>query len=691
MQHSASLPADRQQLLFEMNPDPVAEFDIAGRFIDINPAWRRISGYNADELRGLPLETLVGAECIGVARQHFADAAAGTSTHCEIRCQHRDGSSFEVDITLAPLNGGGSVSSVYGIAREISARKRRENHIRVAASALANMIEAVVITDPERRIVWVNPAFTAITGYPVRAVVGRTPKMLCGSVRDREDYERAVEAVRGSGHWQDEITCVRENGERFTSLISINAVRDERGEIMNYVDVLTDVSALKNYQSRVDFLVSHDPLTRLPGRSLFEHDLVMAIEQARADHETLGIAVIGLDGFRMINDSLGHEAGDAVLREVAKRLTDNLREIDTVARLSGDQFAVMLPNAADADNIGLVVNKLFKQLAEPFVVHGDPLFVSASAGISCYPKDGGDAATLTQNADAAMYQAKRLGRNTYRFYDARINRKVHDRLRIANNLRQAAERKEFILHYQPSIRLDTGDIVGVEALLRWQHPKLGLMLPGRFIGLAEDTGLIRPLGNWVLKAACRQAVEWQQQGHTLPRIAVNLSVSQLRQPDIVERIKTILEMTGLPPHHLELEITESMLMDDPAAYRAIISELNEMGITIAIDDFGTGYSSLAYLRDLPVDCLKIDRTFVAGIPNDEHQMAITRAIISMAKTLGKRIVAEGIETEAQLEFLRAQGCDEGQGFLISRPCDPDSIEDILSSKSASRRPAPVTK
>ncbi|HET6724646.1 MAG TPA: EAL domain-containing protein [Gammaproteobacteria bacterium] len=674
--------ARRQRLLFEMNPNPIAEFDLEGRFVRVNPVWSRMSGYSQDELRGRLLESTVDESFISIARRIFRDAANGAVSRHELGCRHRNGSRFDIDITFAPLADDEIVSGVYGLAGEITARKRRQNYIRVAASALTHMVEAVIITNPARAIIWANPSFTTMTGYSLQKALGRTLDIIDGGDDSDTDggtsYSQAVAIARADGHWQGELRCRRNNGDRFASLVSVSAVRDEGDDIINYVDVLTDLSALKNYQSRVDFLVSHDPLTRLPRRSLFEHDLLLAIEQAHADHEALGIAVIGLDGFRMINDSLGHKAGDAVLHEVAARLAANLREVDTVARLSGDQFAVLLPNAADADNIGLVINKLLKKLGEPFVVHGERLFLSASAGICCYPKDGRDAAVLTANADAAMYQAKFHGRNTYRFYDPGINRQVHERLRIANNLRQAAERSEFALHYQPCVNLQTGKLAGVEALLRWQHPKLGEILPDRFIGLAEDMGLISSLGKWVLRTACEQIIEWRHAGYELPRIAVNLSVAQFRQPDLIHSIQSVLEETGVQPSLLELEITESTLMDDPAAYRKIIRKLNKLGVSFAIDDFGTGYSSLAYLRDLPVDCLKIDQSFVAGIPNDKEQMAITRAIINMARTLDKRIIAEGIETEAQLEFLRDQGCDEGQGFFISRPKPPEDIQAALA-------------
>lgn len=668
--------SQRYHSLFVMNPDPVLELDLDARFVQINPACERVSGYSQAELAGKPFETIIAPEFIASARQHFQDARAGSHSDHEMRCLHRDGSHFELAIAYMPIAVDDRVAGVYGVAKDISARKRKETYIRLAANALNNMAEAIIITDPRREIVWVNPAFTAITGYTLRDVVGKRPDIIDADTNGAAGYAAAVASTELADHWQGEIVCRRKSGHLFTSLVSLNAVR-ERGEIINYVAVLTDISALKNYQSRVDFLVSHDPLTRLPARGLFEHDLTLAIEQTRADNKTLGVAVIGLDGFKMINDSLGRKIGDAVLREAAERMADNLREIDIVARLGGDQFAVMLADVEGPGNIGLAINKLFRTLAEPFIVHGDHLFLSASAGISYYPKDGEDAATLTRNADAAMYQAKRRGRNLYHFYDPGINRKVHDNLRIANGLRRATERGEFVLHYQPSIALTSGALVGVESLLRWQHPEFGLIPPDRFIGMAESMGLIRRVGDWVLETACRQAVEWQRSNYRPLRIAVNLSAFQFAQADIVDRVKATLDKTGLAPRRLELEITESMIIDEPVAHRRVIDELNEAGVTIAIDDFGTGYSSLAYLRDLPVNSLKIDRSFVAGLPRDVHQTAITRAIISMAKTLGKRITAEGIETEAQLEFLRREGCDEGQGFLISRPQPPDRLNSLL--------------
>lgn len=669
----------RSQALFAMNPDPVLELDRDGRFVRINRAGTELTGYSETELAGQPFESIVAPQHVPAARRHFAEAIDGVPSRFELRCRGRDGAMFDLAVTNIPIVRDDAVDGVYSVVSDISERKRRETYIRLAANALDNMAEGILITDAERKIVWVNPAFTAITGYSLRDTVGRRPRLMDSSADGVATYSDAARAAAETGHWQGEIVCRRKNGQLFTCVVSLSAVR-EHGEIANYVDVLTDISTLKNYQSRVDFLVSHDPLTQLPARSLFEHDVTVAIEQARAESKSMAIVVIGLDSFKLINDSLGRQTGDTALRQIAKRIADNVRDIDIVARLGSDQFAVMLADMEEPGNIGIAVNNLFKKLAEPFVVHGHQLFFSASAGIGCFPKDGEDAATLLKNAEAAMYLAKQRGRNTYQFYDRRINRKVHDRLRIANNLRRAVQRGEFELYYQPSLSLADGNIIGAEALLRWQHPRLGLVLPNYFIGLAEDSGLIRTLGGWALETACRQAVEWEQQGYPSLRVAVNLSAFQFRQPDIVRQIQTTIDQTGIAPQCLELEITESTIMDDPALNRRVINQLNDIGVTIAIDDFGTGYSSLAYLRDLPVNCLKIDRSFVAGIPNDKQQTAIIRAIISMAKTLGKRIIAEGIETGTQLQFLRREGCDEGQGFLIGRPCPAERLQTFLRER-----------
>jgi diguanylate cyclase (GGDEF)-like protein len=446
----------------------------------------------------------------------------------------------------------------------------------------------------------------------------------------------------------------------------VSAVRDNAGLNTHYVAVFSDITKVRESQDQLDHMAHHDPLTALPNRLLFHHRLQHALPRAARNAEQLALLFIDLDRFKNVNDTLGHHVGDELLKQVARALGGQLREGDTLARLGGDEFIVLLENVGGQAGAGHVAEKLVAMFEQPFIVSDYELFVTGSVGISVYPDDATDLNMLIRNADIAMYQAKARGRNGYQFYAPSMTGEGVERLRLEAMLRRAIEKDEIFLNYQPQVEIDSGRLIGVEALVRWDHPELGLVPPARFIPLAEDTGFINQLGKWVLYEACRQMMRWQEAGLEVPKIAVNLSVKQFERGSIVSMVADILKETGLAPERLQLEVTESVIMNTGDAL-GFINDLHAIGVGLAIDDFGTGYSSLAYLKQLPVQTLKIDRSFIKDISTDANDEAIAIAIIQLGKSLNLAVIAEGVETQDQADFLLRHGCRQAQGFFYSRP------------------------
>jgi diguanylate cyclase (GGDEF)-like protein/PAS domain S-box-containing protein len=615
-------------------------------------------------------------ECI---RNAFESAVDGKS---RLDIEHRvigpDGQTRFVHLRgEASVDDSGRVACLTGTTQDISDRVQAEATLRLSANALENSAEAVMISDAKGRIVSVNKAFTTMTGYPAEQVIGKSPDFLRSDRHDSAFYSQLWDSVGKTGHWQGEIWATRRNGEVYPQGISISQVQDKLGRSSHYVSVSSDISRYKQYEAQLAFLAHHDALTDLPNRFAFQTHLREAVLRARRDGSVIALMFIDLDQFKIINDSLGHIVGDLLLKAAAQRLTRCVRQTDLVARLGGDEFVVVLNGAKDPQHAAKIADKLIDVLAEPFLIDGHELTISGSIGISCYPQDGADADVLLKNADAAMYRAKELGRNNYQFFCVDMGADVVKQLVMTNSLRVALNQKQFLLHYQPRIDLASRRIIGVEALVRWQHPEKGLLAPARFISHAEETGLIGPLGEWVLRTACKQAKAWHESGLGQLRMAVNLSARQFRQPDFAQQIAAILAETGVDASLLELEITESMVMQDLEKTKSILDELTGLRIAIAIDDFGTGHSSLAYLKRFPVEYLKIDRSFIRDLPGNQEDAAITKAIIALGKSLKLRVIAEGIETQSQQSFLELHGCDEGQGYLISQPLAAADLDAIL--------------
>ena len=531
--------------------------------------------------------------------------------------------------------------------------------------------EAVLITDRDNRIVAVNAAFTQLTGYSSDDVVGKNPRLLASGNVGPDFYARMWHTLNQHDHWEGEIWDKRKDGTTYPKWLAISLVRDSAGNIENHVANFTDISANKETADRLAQLAYHDPLTHLPNRLALDAQLTHALRIGKRENRQLALMLIDLDNFKNINDTLGHHIGDELLQEVAKRLRGCVRASDLVARLGGDEFVVVLPEIDGPLTAARVAGKVQSSLAEYYQVADHVLYATPSIGISLFPGDGQDANTLLRNADAAMYHAKNAGRNNHQFYTARMNEAAGERLQMENALRQAIssispDNCEFAVHFQPQIDAMSGRVSGLEALLRWTNPIFGTVSPMRFIAIAEDTGLIQPLGDWVIWETCRQIRQMKTLGIEDVRVAINISAQQLRHENLLLLVRGALTCYDLNPADIELEVTESTAMQNPEVTLSILDQLDAMGIKLAIDDFGTGYSSLAYLKHLPIKRLKLDRSFVSDIETDASDAAICAAIIALGHNLDMELVAEGVETEAQRDFLIRLGCDCLQGFLYSK-------------------------
>ena len=553
-------------------------------------------------------------------------------------------------------------------------RQRTLDELLLAAHVFEDSLQGIMVTDVAGRILRVNKTFTVVTGYDEAEAIGQTPRILKSGRHDHDFYRQFWEQLKTAGSWQGEIWNRRKNGEGYPSWESIFALRDVRGEIRYFVSISQDITSQKDASERIHRLAHYDVLTGLPNRVLFEERLRHALGRCHRLQGRLALLFVDIDHFKKINDTYGHSAGDRLLEVVAERMVAALRDTDTLARLGGDEFTVLVEDVADAGDLEPVARKLIEVLARPVAIRETEVFVSASIGIALSPDDGADYESLLRNADTAMYQAKAAGRNRWQLYRQEMSDQVANRLELDTALRYALARGEFILYYQPRARTADQRMVGCEALIRWRHPVRGLVPPDEFIPLAEETGLIVEIGAWVLTEACRQMADWCQRWGGACRVSVNVSAQQMRRTDFVGQVRAALSEAGLNPSCLELEITETSLMDNIEPAIAAFRELSALGVAVSIDDFGTGYSSLSYLKRLPIQCLKIDRSFVRDTPADRDDCAIVKTIIAMSETLHIHVVAEGVETAEQLDFLAREGCPEFQGYLLAKPLPPDEFE-----------------
>jgi len=565
--------------------------------------------------------------------------------------------------------------------RLMAANRSAKEAQRLASFVFQYAQEGIMITDAEGTILYVNPAFTAITGYTEEEVRGKNPRLLKSGRHDAFFYRQMWESVRRTGQWRGEIWNRRKNGEIYPEWLTISAIKNEKGRITHYVAVFTDITERKRYEEQIKHQALHDPLTDLPNRRLFHDRLAHAIREAKETQRKVAVLFLDLDRFKNINDTLGHILGDELLRHVAKRLSSCVPREGVLARIGGDEFAVLLPALTARAEAERVAKDIVDRFTQPIALGERSLYVSISVGISLYPDDGDDCPTLIKNADMAMYCAKEEGGNRYRFFTPGMRLETVQRWQLENGMRQALELGELQLVYQPQVEAQTGRMVGVEALLRWHHPEQGVMSPATFIPLAEETGFIVPIGDWVLRTACAQAKAWQEVGLPPIRVAVNLSARQFQEGRLEATVRRVLAETGLEPQFLELEITEGIMMTNHTQTVEQLHRLKALGVKVAIDDFGIGYSSLGYLKKFPIDTLKIDKSFIRDCTDVPEDAAIVKAVIALAKNLNIPVVAEGVENPRQLAFLCAEGCDVIQGYLYSPPVSAEEVAELLRQQS----------
>ena len=673
--------------------DGYFETDLAGRITFVNDVIPRHLGYSREELIGMSNQQMQDKEQARRTYEVFSEVyETGRQVNAfEHRVRHKDGTMgiYELSLSLIRDEKGRPVG-FRGNSRDISARRQMEEALRQSEERYRSIIEQMedgyFETDLRGVFTFVNDAECRIIGYAREELIGRGTDIFTDERNAKALRRLFVEIYRtGRPVRAYAFELIHKDGTKAFHEISASLIRDARGKPAGFRGIARDVTQRKKDEERIHYLATHDGLTGLPNRMLFGQLLQHAIQSAKRHRTKFAVFFVDLDRFKIINDTLGHEAGDQLLQEIARRFRQALRAMDVVARLGGDEFVVLVEEIAEEHDAAMVARKVLAAAMEPVMLRGEECRVTASVGVSLYPKDGPDEQTLMKNADIAMYFAKEEGKNNYQFYARTIKSKAIERLNIETHLRFALERGELSLHYQAKKDCKTGAISGVEALLRWHSPELGELTPTQFIPVAEETGLIVPIGRWVLRRACAQNVAWQREGLPPVTMAVNLSLRQLTDGNLMADIEKALQDSGLDAAYLELEITESMVMHDPARIIDLLTRIKNMGVRLAIDDFGTGYSSLAKIKHFPVDTLKIDRSFIRNIARDPEDQAIAEAIIAMGKTLNLTVVAEGVENQDQMNFLSKHTCDQMQGYYFSKPVEPERFAELLKN----HRPFPL--
>lgn len=680
--HERTLDLQRYEQIVSTDNDLIAFFDTDHRYLAVNRRYAEYFGTHLSPFIGKHISQVIGQDFYeGKVKEFLNYCLDGEIISFYPNFVFPVAGKRNIKVTFTPYRDySGEVTGIVARIRDITEIAKNEANLRLYGQVFESTTEGIIITDPDARILTVNPAFTAITGYSESEVLGQTPRLLQSDRQDQEFYRILWQSLKQEGKWQGEIWNKRKNGDTYPEWLTINAIYDDNDQLSNYVAVFSDISTTKKAMEALEHLAHHHPLTKLPNRLLLNARLKYSLQKALRERQQGAVFYFDLDNFKNVNDSLGHTAGDQVLLEVAKRLTESVRrETDTVAHLSGDEFVVVMDKLNSPLDAANCAGLLLEKLQDPIHIQEYQLYLTASLGITIFPKDGTTVENLLKNSDAAMYKAKEAGKNRYHIYSPELTEAALERVSLESYLRQALKNEELILHYQPQIDLQTGKIVAFEALIRWQHPQLGLIPPDKFIPLTEETGMIISIGEWVLRSACKQLLAWRQQGHEIRRIAVNLSGRQIQQKDLHQTVARVLDETGCPAASLELEITEGFIMQHPEQAIAVLTQIRQLGVELSVDDFGTGHSSLNYLKRLPINRLKVDRSFIADIFTDPEDEAITKAIIALGHGLNLQITAEGIETEEQRGFLYDLGCNEGQGFLISRPLPAEQIGLLLEN------------
>ncbi len=637
-------------------------------------------GYSSDELSGASLETLYSSP------QGYHDfiaqlEAEGSLEQHQAKLKHKDGRDIWFSIHARFRYGGnGKKLGIETTSQNIGQQKQQQSMLDHLSRITEQTADIVVITDVHGIIEYVNPAFEKVTGYTPAEVLGKNTNLFASDQQSEEFYAHMWSTLLAGKVYRNNLINKCKDDSFYHAEITITPLIDDKADITHFIATARDISDHIRDKIRLKHMIHHDTLTDLPNRSLFLDRLQQAITKANHHNHLVAVLFLDLDRFKNINDSLGHTTGDQLLQQLGERFRKTIREGDTIARFGGDEFVILLDDFDSDNSLSLIAQKILNSLATPFEINGHEIFITASIGISISPHDGEDPETLLRNADIAMYRAKELGKNNFQYYSESMTARVFERLTLENNLRHALERNEFILHYQPQVDARSGKIFGVEALLRWQHPELGLVMPNNFIPLLEETGLIEPVGIWVLETACKQSRQWHESGMGFVHMSVNLSSRQFNNSHFIASLQNIIKETHVNPEYLELELTESMLMRNTSSTITALKSLNHLGVRFAIDDFGTGYSSLNYLRRFPIDTIKIDRSFIRDITHDTDDRAICSAIIGMTKSLSLNVIAEGVETSGQLDFLKTRECHYIQGNLFSPAIPATEMTQMLADQ-----------
>lgn len=679
----------RMKSLIDNLPCAIFFKDADGRWLMVNSVAEKLF-----RLHGLAWQGK-SAEELAVLQPHLADIHHACKVSDEqawvrgsldvsketVADEHGNTRQFEAcKIPLFEANG--KRRGLITVGHDITERVMAEENLRLSASVFDNSQEGILITSngSNPHILRVNQAFCKIFGYTPEEVIGQSPRMLQSGKHDKNFYQAMWLSIESNGAWRGEIWNRRKNGEIFLEWLSITAVKDVQGQATHFTAIFEDISDVKLAQTKLEQVANHDPLTGLPNRRLLNELLEHAIRRASREQGKIAVLFIDLDRFKIVNDTLGHQVGDSLLGQVAERINDAIRDSDMLARLGGDEFIVVMDSLHEANNAAVVARKIIDMLGQAFYINGHELIIGASIGISLYPENGNDSAELIKTADIAMYQVKNESRNNFCFYSSTLSANRNELFALEAELRHAIKRNQLELFYQPQVNLEDGRILGAEALIRWRHPEFGLISPMRFIPLAEETGLILPIGEWVLREAARQTQAWYEQGYILQWVSINVSGVQIQRSNFSDTVYGVLVETGCKAEMLELEITESTVMHNTEHVTAVINRLEDLGVRMAIDDFGTGYSSMSHLKRLPMDKLKIDQSFVRELPYNTKDVAIVRAIIALGHSMELAVIAEGVETAEQAAFLHDLGCEEAQGYHFGRPVPASEFELLLSKK-----------
>lgn len=664
--------------IFHDMQDTYYRTDSEGIITRASESVEQLLGYRVDELLGTNISALYSEPGRRLELVEQLSKEDGSVQNFDAALKHKDGSTVWVSTNAHYYRDeSNKILGIEGMTRDISQNREAELQMQKMSSALEQSADIMMITDVNGVIEYINPAAEYITGYSRDELIGSQPGKLKSGLQDKEFYQKLWQTILNGEVFRDVFINRKKNGSLYYEDKAITPIKNAQGQITHFVATGHDITKRMENEERLSFMAHHDALTELPNRILFMDRLNLSLAHARRYSTTVAVLFIDLDRFKNINDTLGHDIGDQMLTQLADRLGESIRQDDTVARLGGDEFSVLLNDIESEQDVSQLAQKILNGLEKPFDVDGRELFMTASIGISLFPNDGEEPGALLKNADIAMYKAKDLGKNNYQFYSADMSARAFQRLTMENSLRRAMEREEFRLFYQPQVNIETSEITGVEALIRWQHPDLGMVSPNDFIPLLEETGLITQVGYWVISTACKQMQAWQEADLPKLMMSVNISGRQFHARDFLKKIGAFISENKVSPEMMEMEITESVLMENQQSTIVALEALDKMGFRIAIDDFGIGYSSLSYLRRFKIDTLKVDQSFISDVADNLDDAAITSAIIAMAQSLKLKVIAEGVETQQQLEFLKKHDCRYVQGYLFSRPLPADELTQLL--------------